>query len=199
MGRVWDSSRIIIRSGSPLVREHLERVRPRTAAAAVIPSGDFTANHADFVDTTTVKTLLSLGQAVMDDQDDGPLVVAELRDERNVSAAREREDHVGMTVGEIQRRLDRAIIVGVLRSEDESNGPHFNVPGDLRIESGDRLILLARALDASDWLETGDLADARTITASLLLREIVGAHGPHLVQTGAEIVDASEARRDFQR
>ncbi|CAN5638790.1 hypothetical protein BH23GEM11_BH23GEM11_17350 [soil metagenome] len=99
LGSLWDEGRITLRSGSPLRVDHLARVDILRAAVVLIPGSDLSAPDEGTValDTRTVKTLLTLDQAVRDqadrDQTDprpetGPLLVVEIHDSRKVALAR---------------------------------------------------------------------------------------------------------------
>jgi len=89
LGEHWNARQIILRSGSPLRLEDLERVDFAHAGAIVIPAADTTAASAMDADTRTVKTLMTLG-AALDEQppEEPPLVVAELQDPRHTGTLR---------------------------------------------------------------------------------------------------------------
>lgn len=80
---------IILRSGTPLDREHLRRVDSMNAAAIIIPSHSSRSEGLILHDVETIKILLSLNEHP-DKTDDKPLpyVVAEIQDERKVKAAK---------------------------------------------------------------------------------------------------------------
>jgi ion channel POLLUX/CASTOR len=112
LGTLWDEGRITLRSGSPLRVDHLARVDILRAAVVLIPGSDLSAPDEGTValDTRTVKTLLTLDQAVRDqagkevakggsdgpppggeghlDAEAGPLLVVEIHDSRKVALAR---------------------------------------------------------------------------------------------------------------
>ncbi|TVP49514.1 MAG: ion channel DMI1 [Gemmatimonadales bacterium] len=98
LGALWDEGRITLRSGSPLRVDHLARVDILRAAVVLIPGSDLSAPDEGTValDTRTVKTLLTLDQAVRDraggeedpDAGAGPLLVVEIHDSRKVALAR---------------------------------------------------------------------------------------------------------------
>ncbi len=91
LGRLWDERRITLRSGSRLRVDHLDRADLFRAAVAVIPGSDLVAQGEGAValDTRTVKTLLSVDQAVLERGiADPPMVVAEIHDSRKVALAR---------------------------------------------------------------------------------------------------------------
>ena len=96
MGDAWSESKVTLRSGTPLRREHLERVDARHASAIIIPGSEFDSPGAGETDSRTIKTLLSLtssgrrgGVDVGDAgaEESWPLVVAEIFDARKISIA----------------------------------------------------------------------------------------------------------------
>jgi len=113
LGTLWDEGRITLRSGSPLRVDHLARVDILRAGVVLIPGSDLSAPDEGTValDTRTVKTLLTLDQAVQDRAErdagrggrgagvtagsdaepaaePGPLLVVEIHDSRKVALAR---------------------------------------------------------------------------------------------------------------
>lgn len=94
LGELWDRDLVILRSGTPLKIEHLERVNFLRAAAVVLPGPD-EQRTASVADTYTIKTILSLAQAARQALDaeqlareDVPLIVAEIFDSRKIQLAR---------------------------------------------------------------------------------------------------------------
>lgn len=80
------SRHIVLRSGTPLVMDDLQRVDCGNAAAVIVPSGAPGSGRS--ADMATVKALLSLGN-MPDHRDTGlPYVVAEIQDPRMVPVAR---------------------------------------------------------------------------------------------------------------
>jgi len=63
LGEHWNARQIILRSGSPLSLEDLQRVDFARASVIVVPAADTTATDAMDADTHTVKTLMTLGAA----------------------------------------------------------------------------------------------------------------------------------------
>lgn len=90
VGAVWDDRDIILRSGSALVAEHLERVDFANAAAILIPGGREEENDDnDMRDATVVKTLLSIARhPAIRQSESPPRLVAELADARLVDVVR---------------------------------------------------------------------------------------------------------------
>ncbi len=86
LGPLWDDRSIVLRSGSPLVAEHLQRVDFARASVVLIPGGVSPGEVRALHDADTVKTVLSIANhpqvrkaAVL------PRIVAEIADERLVS------------------------------------------------------------------------------------------------------------------
>lgn len=89
--QVWRGHKIVLRSGSPLRLQHLQRVDFAHAAAIVVASDD--VDDPTIADTTTIKTLLSMSTHGKRITDEGlPLVVAEVLDARKVHIARKAFD-----------------------------------------------------------------------------------------------------------
>jgi len=89
LGEHWSARQIILRSGSPLRLEDLERVDFAHASAIVVPAADTTGSSAMDADTHTVKTLMTLGAALDEaPPEEPPLVVAELQDPRHTGTLR---------------------------------------------------------------------------------------------------------------
>jgi len=89
LGEHWNARQIILRSGSPLRLDDLERVDFAHAGVIVIPAADITGASAMDADTRTVKTLMTLGAALeQEPPEEPPLVVAELQDPRHTGTLR---------------------------------------------------------------------------------------------------------------
>ncbi len=93
LGDLWDGRRIILRSGSPLRVQHLERTDFLHASVIVIPGADFTGNAAigdasETADTAAIKILLSIANhAAARRVEELPQVVAEIADARKAVIA----------------------------------------------------------------------------------------------------------------
>jgi len=85
LGDLWSERDILLRSGSALRAEHLERVAYRNASVLILPGADFGEERPEAVDAKTIKELLSISRTA--DQTP-PLAVAELFDVRRVATAR---------------------------------------------------------------------------------------------------------------
>jgi len=89
LGAAWNDRQIILRSGTPLSLDALERVDFAHAGAILIPAADTTANSTLDADTRTVKTLMTMGAALEETPpEEPPLVVVELQDMRHASTLR---------------------------------------------------------------------------------------------------------------
>lgn len=85
----WNARQIILRSGSPLRLDGLERVDFTHAGAILIPAADTTASSTLDADTRTVKALMTMGAALEQaSSEEPPLVVAELQDMRHAGTLR---------------------------------------------------------------------------------------------------------------
>ncbi len=82
------SSDIVLRSGSALNTQALQRVASLNAAAIILPTQVFDTQELITSDIQTVKTLLSLDGLTKELEDSLPLVVAEVQDVRKVPVAR---------------------------------------------------------------------------------------------------------------
>ncbi|HEU4829441.1 MAG TPA: TrkA C-terminal domain-containing protein [Gemmatimonadales bacterium] len=93
LGDLWDGRRIILRSGSPLRVQHLERTDFLHASVIVIPGADFVGGIAigdasQTADTAAIKILLSIANhAAARRVDELPQVVAEIADARKAAIA----------------------------------------------------------------------------------------------------------------
>jgi hypothetical protein len=88
LGELWNDRQILLRSGTPLRLDHLERVAFRDAAVLILPGADFAERNPDAVDAQTVKTLTSVSTHAGESGSVPPLAVAELSDARRAGVAR---------------------------------------------------------------------------------------------------------------
>jgi ion channel POLLUX/CASTOR len=89
LGRLWNERQVILRTGSPLRIEHLQRVDFIHASAVIMPGTDFAEGGPDQADTRTIKTLLSMTRhPQLESVAELPLVVAEIFDARRSDVAR---------------------------------------------------------------------------------------------------------------
>ena len=88
LGRLWNERQVILRTGSALRLEHLQRVDFIHAAAVIMPATDFGEGGPDQADTRTVKALLSMTNHEQAGDAELPLVVAEIFDSRRIPVAR---------------------------------------------------------------------------------------------------------------
>lgn len=89
LGERWRSSQLTLRSGDILRPEHLSRVDFARASCVILPSGDFSVDGTERLDTHLVKALLTMSRHP--DLPKGlklPLVVAEVLDERRLDLVR---------------------------------------------------------------------------------------------------------------
>jgi ion channel POLLUX/CASTOR len=89
LGRLWNERQVILRTGSPLRVEHLQRVDFMRASAVIMPGTDFAEGGPDQADSRTIKTLLSMTRhPELASTAELPLVVAEIFDARRIDVAR---------------------------------------------------------------------------------------------------------------
>ena len=89
LGTYWSSRQIILRSGSPLSLDDLQRVDFLHAGVIMIPAADINGANTMDADSRTVKTLMTLGSALeKQSPDELPLVVVELQNPRHAETLR---------------------------------------------------------------------------------------------------------------
>jgi len=81
LGDLFDDRRVLLRSGTPLHLDHLERVAFLDAAVLILPGSDFGERNPEAVDAQTFKTLMAVSRNAVDSGSVPPLAVAELYDE----------------------------------------------------------------------------------------------------------------------
>ena len=86
LGSLWNDRRVLLRAGTPLRIDHLERVAFREAAVLILPGADFAERNPEAVDAEAVKTLLSVSMHAAGAVP--PLAVAEFYDGRRAAVAR---------------------------------------------------------------------------------------------------------------
>lgn len=79
---------VLLRGGTPLRVDHLERVAYRDAAVIILPGAAFAESHPEHVDSATVKTLASVSRSA-GEYGSPPYAVAEISDVRNVLLAKQ--------------------------------------------------------------------------------------------------------------
>lgn len=90
LGEDWDPNHMILRSGSPLRLDHLNRVDYLHASAIVLPARDRASGYSSSQsDNAAIKTILSISHSLrlLDPQQSLPLLVTELYDARKVPVA----------------------------------------------------------------------------------------------------------------
>jgi ion channel POLLUX/CASTOR len=89
LGALWDERQIILRTGSPLRLEHLQRVAFMHASAVIMPAADFGSGGPDQADSRAIKTLLSMTNHPGSRASASlPLAVVEIFDSRKIDVAR---------------------------------------------------------------------------------------------------------------
>lgn len=88
LGDLWRPRQIVLRSGTPLRMEHLNRVDYQHAAAILLPSSDAEGGDAtSMADGRTIKALLATSSARREGVANLPFVVAEIVDGRRAEIA----------------------------------------------------------------------------------------------------------------
>ncbi len=89
LGKRWNDRQVLLRSGTPLRVDHLERVAFRDAAVLILPGAEFGERKPEIVDAQTVKTLMAVSENASESGAPPPLAVAELYDGRRALVARQ--------------------------------------------------------------------------------------------------------------
>ena len=90
LGELYNSSDLILRSGSALQVEHLARVAFAQAASVIVPGADLTRGGLDNSDAKIIKTILTISHYGRQQQiDELPWLVGEVFDDRKLHLARE--------------------------------------------------------------------------------------------------------------
>jgi hypothetical protein len=87
LGELWNDRQVLLRAGSPLHVDHLERVAFRTAAVVILPGAGFGESNPQHVDAETIKTLMSVSQHARAADMAPPRVVAEVSNGRTAELA----------------------------------------------------------------------------------------------------------------
>jgi hypothetical protein len=88
LGEFWNDRLVLLRSGTPLRLDHLERVAFRDAAVIILPGPGFAGLDPEYADAETVKTLASVSLIASASGSKAPLAIAEISDARRVAVAR---------------------------------------------------------------------------------------------------------------
>ncbi len=87
LGSYWNDRQVLLRGGSPLKLEHLERVSFEDAAAIILPGEDFSNRSPGVADADTLKSLALIARHTRGDAEK-PLAVVALYDENRSAVAR---------------------------------------------------------------------------------------------------------------
>ncbi|MEA3276234.1 MAG: hypothetical protein U9Q81_13280 [Pseudomonadota bacterium] len=87
LGSYWSDRQVLLRCGSPLKLEHLERVSFEDAAAIILPGEDFSNRSPGVADADTLKSLLLIARHTQGGAEK-PLAVVALYDENRADMAR---------------------------------------------------------------------------------------------------------------
>jgi hypothetical protein len=82
LGALWNDRQVLLRAGSPLRLDHLERVAFRDAAVLIVPGADHADRNPEAVDAQNLKTLMAVSKHAGRTGAAPPLAVAEIFDGR---------------------------------------------------------------------------------------------------------------------
>jgi hypothetical protein len=88
LGNLWNDRQVLLRAGTPLQIDHLERVAFRRAAIVLVLGPDFVESNLEAVDAQTVKTLMAVSRNLTKSGYGAPLAVVELFDQSREDVAR---------------------------------------------------------------------------------------------------------------
>jgi len=202
---------IILRSGTAIQPEALERVACLDASAVIVPSAVHEAGSLVTSDVGTVKALLSIAARARTLGSSLPFVVAEVQDVRKLPVferaypgemelvagdatisrlmvqnilhpglsgvynelfstgdgneiyVRGGDTMAGQTLAEVASKRPHALVLGILKPNGKSWSVQLPAPGHEKVQSNDRVVMLAR-----DYTETD--ADAKALPAPLIER-----------------------------
>jgi hypothetical protein len=212
LGERWNDRQIILRSGSPLNRDDLERVDFAHAGAIIIPAADTTAGSTVDADSRAAKTLMTISAALEEaPPEELPLLVVEIQNPRNIGMllplyqgpveiiagndivarliaqnvrhpglshvyaefttdvggsqiyVREEPKFIGVSIQQLAYAFPEGVLLGVVRPQGDGFQALLNPPNDLRLETGDRIAVLAPSYE--------DAAPPETLGAAVELRE----------------------------
>jgi hypothetical protein len=192
LGEYWSARQIILRSGSPLNLDDLQRVDFLHAAVIMIPATDISSTDTMDADSRTVKTLMTLDAAFEEQPpEELPLVVVELQDPRHAETLRslyagpmdiitgdeiiarlmvqavrhpglsylysqfltdssgsqiyvhEEAEFVGASVQQLNYAFRKGVFLGLVRPQGGGFKAMLNPPDDLRLVTGDQIVVLA--------------------------------------------------------
>ena len=207
----WNARQIVLRSGSCLRLEELERVDFAHAAAVLLPAADTAAGNALDADARSVKTLMTIGAALAEEPpDEPPLMVMEVQDTRHAAAlralypgpleivagddvlvqlmvqsvrqpglshvyqeflsdargsqiyVREQPQLVGASFEQLAYSFPEGVLLGIVRPDGNRFCALLNPAGDLRLQQGDRVAVLASSY--SDALPPAGVGPAPNLT-----------------------------------
>ncbi len=140
-GAPWRHGRVLLRSGSPLRIDHLERAAFREAAALILPGAEFGEERPEAVDAQTVKTLMAVSEHATAAGSTTPLAVAEIFDGRRAAVAREAyagecevlatDEIVSRLIAQSLRQRGLCDVFRELLTLNVGNAIHVHPPGEL--------------------------------------------------------------------
>jgi hypothetical protein len=178
LGALWNDRQVLVRSGTALRLDHLERVAFLKAAALILPGADHAEHNPEAVDAQTVKTLMSISQHANKTGDLPPLAVAEAYDARKAAVGRQAYlgDSEILAADEIISRL----IVQSVRQHGLC-GVYAEL---LTLDAGNTLYV--RKLDACTGAKLADLRS--TFPRAILLGSVRSFDGSFTLDSSSETV-----------
>ena len=146
LGSYWSDRKVLLRGGSPLNLEHLQRVSFADAAAIILPGEDFSNRSPGVADADTLKSLALIARHTHGDQEK-PLAVVALYDENRSEVAQyayrgETEllatDHViSRLIAQSVRFTGLCAVYSELLSINEGNAIFLRRLGEARVTFGE--------------------------------------------------------------
>ena len=151
LGDAFVPSNIILRSGSALRVEHLDRVDAAHAAAVVVPGSDFSSGRVASQDARTIKVLLTLSAMMRRLDQPEPTFVGELYDHRTIRSAR------GAYSGRVELVATEGLVGRLLASSIRTPGLSTVHQQMLTHGRGSSLYLReGHELEGASWQEVGN-------------------------------------------
>jgi hypothetical protein len=220
LGALWNDRQVLLRAGTTLRLEHLERVAFRDAAVLIVPGADHADRNPEAIDARNLKTLMAVSKHARAVGADPPLVVAEIFDGRKALVGQQAyageseilaaDEIIGRLIAQSVRQGGIGGVFAELLTLDVGNAIYVRpldaeagtTFGQLRgafpaaiplgiVRSADRAPALAPAPETT--VENGDLGWSRKVPA--LLREFAryGAEAFEIDVVSSTPMDEREA------
>ena len=181
LGNLWNDRQVMLRSGTPLRIEHLERVAFRNAAVLILPGADFAEQSPGVVDAETIKTLLSVSKHIGVSGAPYPLAVAGLYDSGRSAIARHAysgdteivaaDEIVARLMAQSVRQRGMGVVFSELLTPHVGNTVYtLSIPALAGSRFGDLRIRFPRAI-LLGTIRSGDLRPALNPAPDAMIRE----------------------------